>query len=318
MSFAFVFPGQGSQKIGMMQAYCANADATKIVRTTFEEASQTLQQDLWELADEGPELALSQTENTQPLMLTADIAVWRLWQALGGGAPDMVAGHSLGEYAALVAAKVIEFDDAVKLVRQRAEAMQAAVPQGVGAMAAILGLEADTIVTLCAEATSDGDAGVNEVVEAVNFNDPVQTVIAGHQNAVARAMELCQQAGAKRAIPLTVSAPFHSRLMRPAAVQLAAHLGEIELRAPDIPVIHNVDAALRSEPPAIHDALVRQADHPVRWVETVAHMDKAGIQHIVECGPGKVLKNLCKRCAHHINTLALSDHATMESHLDLE
>ncbi|MFN3884498.1 MAG: ACP S-malonyltransferase [Rhodocyclaceae bacterium] len=305
MKFAFVMPGQGSQSLGMMAAY----GDSPVIRATFDEASSALGRDLWRLVTDGPAEALAQTVNTQPLMLTADIAVWRLWREKGGPAPAMLAGHSLGEYAALVAAGVLDLKDAVPLVELRAKAMQEAVPPGIGAMAAILGLEAEKVKAAC-EASAKG-----EVVQAVNFNSPEQTVIAGHKAAVERAIESCKAAGAKRAVMLPVSAPFHSSLMQPAAERLKSALAQIEFRAPTIPVINNVDVAIVSDAAAIEDALVRQAASPVRWVETLRAMQAAGISHVFECGPGKVLAGLIKRCADGLAGGALSDLAALESTL---
>ena len=308
MSFAFVFPGQGSQSVGMMAAY---GDAP-VVRSTFDEASNALGDDLWQMVAEGPAEALTQTVNTQPVMLTAGIAAWRLLQEKGGRTPAMVAGHSLGEYSALVAAGVIGFKDAVPLVRLRAAAMQEAVPLGTGAMAAVLGLDNGGIAAACAEAAQ------GEIVEPVNFNANGQTVIAGHKGAVERAMEACKARGAKMAKALPVSAPFHSSLIRPAADKLAARLAELTLQAPAIPVINNVDVAIENEPARIKDALVRQAYNPVRWVETVQFMASLGITTVAECGPGKVLAGLTKRCADGISGVALADAASIEANLGLE
>ena len=308
MSFAFVFPGQGSQSVGMMAAY---GDAA-VIRATFDEASTTLGDDLWAMVADGPAEALTQTVNTQPVMLTAGVAAWRLWLEKGGRQPAVVAGHSLGEYSALVAAGVIDFRDAVPLVRLRAAAMQEAVPFGTGAMAAILSLHVDDIFAACAEAAQ------GEVVEAVNFNDTVQTVIAGHKGAVERAMVACKARGAKRAVHLPVSAPFHSSLIRPAADKLAARLADLTLNAPVIPVINNVDVAVESDPARIKEALVRQAYNPVRWVETIQKMGSMGVAMVAECGPGKVLSKLTKRCVHEMEGIALADEASIDSHLNLE
>ena len=308
MSFAFVFPGQGSQSVGMMAAY---GDAA-VVRATFDEASTTLGDDLWAMIADGPAEVLTQTVNTQPVMLTAGIAAWRLWLEKGGRQPAIVAGHSLGEYSALVAAGVIEFKDAVPLVRLRAAAMQQAVPVGTGAMAAVLGLDNAGIVAACAEAAQ------GEVVEPVNFNANGQTVIAGHKAAVERAMEACKARGAKMAKALPVSAPFHSSLIRPAADKLAARLDELTLNAPRIQVINNVDVAIESEPSRIKDALIRQAYNPVRWVETIQKMAAIGVSTVAECGPGKVLAGLTKRCADGITGIALADAAAIEANLGLE
>jgi [acyl-carrier-protein] S-malonyltransferase len=308
MSFAFVFPGQGSQSVGMMAAY---GDAA-IVRATFDEASATLGDDLWAMVADGPAEVLTQTVNTQPVMLTAAIAAWRLWLEKGGRKPAVVAGHSLGEYSALVAAGVIEFTDAVPLVRLRAAAMQEAVPVGTGAMAAVLGLDNAGIAAACAEAAQ------GEVVEPVNFNANGQTVIAGHKAAVERAMEACKARGAKMAKALPVSAPFHSSLIRPAADKLAVRLAELTLKAPQIQVINNVDVAIETDPARITDALIRQAYNPVRWVETIQKMAALGVSTVAECGPGKVLAGLTKRCADGITGLALADAAAIEANLGLE
>jgi [acyl-carrier-protein] S-malonyltransferase len=307
MSFAFVFPGQGSQSVGMMAAYMETSDAALVLRATFDEASAALGEDLWRMVAEGPAEKLAQTVNTQPVMLAAGVAVWRLWQEKGGRTtPAYLAGHSLGEYAALVAAGALAFKDAVPLVRLRAQAMQEAVPLGVGAMAAIMGLDDEDVRAACAESAQ------GEIVEAVNFNAVGQTVIAGHQAAVARAMLACKEKGAKRALALPVSAPFHSSLMRPAAEKLAAHLQDIRIEAPQIPVINNVDVAVESDPARIRDALARQAFHPVRWVETIQKMAAQGVTRVIECGPGKVLAGLTKRCAEGVVGVALSDLAALE------
>ncbi|MGL5632963.1 MAG: ACP S-malonyltransferase [Azovibrio sp.] len=308
MSFAFVFPGQGSQSVAMMAAY---GDAP-IVRATFDEASSALGEDLWAMVAEGPAEILARTVNTQPIMLAAGIAVWRLWQEKGGRTPAVMAGHSLGEYSALVAADVLQFRDAIPLVRLRAAAMQEAVPLGTGAMAAILGLDNDGIKAACAEAAQ------GEIVEPVNFNAAGQTVIAGHKSAVERAMEACKAKGAKRAMALPVSAPFHSSLMAPAAEKLAFRLAELDFKAPLIPVVNNVDVAVETDPVRIKDALVRQAYKPVRWVETVQKMAEMGVTVVAECGPGKVLAGVTKRCADGVSGLALADLAAIETSIHLE
>jgi [acyl-carrier-protein] S-malonyltransferase len=305
MKFALVFPGQGSQSVGMMSAYGDNP----VIRATFDEASAALGRDLWQLAGAGPAEALNQTVNTQPLMLTAGIAVYRLWRAMGGAQPALVAGHSLGEYAALVAAGVLGLQDAVPLVELRAKAMQEAVPAGAGAMAAVLGLDAAEIELACAAAAQ------GEVVEAVNFNSPEQTVIAGHKAAVERAAAACKAKGAKRALLLPVSAPFHCVLMQPAAEKLKARLAELSFATPQIPVINNVDVAQPTDPAAIKDALGRQAAAPVRWVETMRTMQAAGVGHVYECGPGKVLAGLVKRCADGLVGGAMNDLAGVEAAL---
>ncbi len=307
MTFAFIFPGQGSQSVGMMAAY----GDSPVVRATFDEASTALGEDLWTMVAEGPAERLSQTVNTQPIMLTAGVAVWRLWESLGGKTPAVVAGHSLGEYSALVAAGALKLSDAVPLVRLRAAAMQEAVPVGTGAMAAILGLDDDGIAAACAEAAQ------GEVVEPVNFNAPGQTVIAGHQGAVERACEACKARGAKRAVLLPVSAPFHSSLLRPAADRLAIALADIAIATPTIPVINNVDVAIETDPIRIKDALVRQAAKPVRWVEIIQKMAASGVTTAAECGPGKVLAGLTKRCADGITGVALADIDAVNANLNL-
>ena len=303
MKFALVFPGQGSQSLGMMTAYGDHP----VIRTTFDEASQALGRDLWQLVCDGPAEALNQTVNTQPLMLTAGVAAYRLWLAKGGPIPALVAGHSLGEYSALVASGVLQLKDAVPLVELRAKAMQEAVPAGEGAMAAVMGLDAEAVIAACAEAAQ------GQVVQAVNFNEPKQTVIAGHKSAVERAAEAVKTRGAKRALMLPVSAPFHCSLMQPAAEKLRVRLNELDLVAPTIPVINNVDVAQLSDPAAIRDALVRQAASPVRWVEIMLAMQAAGVTHIVECGPGKVLSGLAKRCADSLTGAAMVDLAGVEA-----
>ena len=307
MTFAFIFPGQGSQSVGMMAAY----GDSPVVRATFDEASTALGEDLWTMVAEGPAERLSQTVNTQPIMLTAGVAIWRLWESLGGKTPAVVAGHSLGEYSALVAAGALKLSDAVPLVRLRAAAMQEAVPVGTGAMAAILGLDDDGIAAACAEAAQ------GEVVEPVNFNAPGQTVIAGHQGAVERACEACKARGAKRAVLLPVSAPFHSSLLRPAADRLAIALADIAIATPTIPVINNVDVAIETDPIRIKDALVRQAAKPVRWVEIIQKIAASGVTTAAECGPGKVLAGLTKRCADGITGVALADIDAVNANLNL-
>ncbi|MDI6747321.1 MAG: ACP S-malonyltransferase [Rhodocyclaceae bacterium] len=318
MKFAFVFPGQGSQSLGMMAAY----GDSPVIRATFDEASRALGRDLWQLVAEGPAEALAQTVNTQPLMLTAGIAVWRLWQEMGaagaGGGPQpaMLAGHSLGEYSALVASGVLEFADAVPLVELRAQAMQEAVPAGTGAMAAILGMDATTVQSICAEIEKEL-AHEDQAVQAVNFNSPEQTVIAGHAAAVQRAADACKARGAKRAVMLPVSAPFHSSLMQPAAEKLKARLATVAVARPRIPVLNNVDVVCAEDPDAIRAALVRQAAAPVRWVETMRAMQAAGITHVFECGPGKVLAGLVKRCADNLTGGAMHDRSGVEAALSI-
>ncbi|MES2237419.1 MAG: ACP S-malonyltransferase [Pseudomonadota bacterium] len=307
MKFALVFPGQGSQSLGMMAHY---GDAS-IIRTTFDEASAALGRDLWQLAAEGPAEALNQTVNTQPLMLTAGVAIYRLWLEKGGVRPTVMAGHSLGEYSALVAADVISLKDAVLLVEFRAHAMQEAVAPGEGAMAAILGLDVGAVIAACAEATQ------GQVVQAVNFNEPKQTVIAGHKAAVERAAEAVKAKGAKRALMLPVSAPFHCSLMLPAAEKLRVRLAQISFSTPQIPVLNNVDVVHLTDQEAIKEALVRQAASPVRWVETMQAMRQMGVTHVIECGPGKVLSGLAKRCDENLTGVAMADSAGMDAALTL-
>jgi len=302
MKLAMVFPGQGSQAVGMMQPYGDIA----AVREVLAEASDALGQDLGKLMAEGPAEHLNLTVNTQPVMLTAGYAAYRAWISLGGAEPALAAGHSLGEYTALVAAGVLSFRDALPLVRFRAEAMQEAVPQGQGAMAAILGLEEDGVRAACAEASQ------GEVVQAVNFNSPGQVVIAGHAAAVKRACDAAKARGAKRALPLPVSAPFHSALMQPAAERLRQYMQDIAFHAPRVPVINNVDVASYDDPARIKDALVRQAFHPVRWVEIVKAFAAQGVTHVAECGPGKVLAGMTKRIDGALESLALQDKAGIE------
>lgn len=302
MKFAFVFPGQGSQSVGMMQGF----DSLPVVRETFVEASDILKQDLWQLVSAGAAEELNLTANTQPLMLTAGVAVFRAWNALGGAQPALLAGHSLGEYSALVAAGALSFADALPLVRFRARAMQEAVAEGVGGMAAILGLEDDEVRAVCAEAAQ------GEVVEAVNFNSPGQIVIAGHKKAVERGMEFAKAKGAKRALPLPVSVPSHCALMRPAAEKLTVYLQSVNLNTPVISVLHNADVCAYCDAAAIKDALVRQLFSPVRWVETVRQFAAQGVSHVAECGPGKVLAGLNKRIDGNLQSLALTDAAAVE------
>jgi [acyl-carrier-protein] S-malonyltransferase len=297
MKFAFVFPGQGSQSAGMMQPF---ADS-KAVREVFREASDALGQDLWQLAAEGPAEELNSTVNTQPLMLTAGYSVYRAWRDAGGAEPAVMAGHSLGEYTALVAAGALAFRDALPLVRFRAQAMQEAVPMGEGAMAAILGLEDDAVRAAC------GEAAQGQMVEPVNFNAPSQVVIAGHRAAVERGVAAAKAKGAKRAVMLPVSAPFHSSLLKPAAERLASYLDSIEMSAPRIPVVNNVDVAVEKEPQRIKQALARQASNPVRWVEVVRRIAGLGISHVAECGPGKVLAALTRRIDSGLQGYAITD-----------
>ena len=306
-AFAFVFPGQGSQSVGMLDAWGDHP----AVRATLQEASDALGEDLGRLIHEGPKEALALTTNTQPVMLVAGVAAWRVWKAEGGADPIALAGHSLGEYSALVAAGALTLAEAAPLVRFRAQAMQQAVPVGAGAMAAILGLDADAVRTGCAQAQATFAPDSGEVVEAVNFNDPAQTVIAGSKAAVDKACEVLKSMGAKRALPLPVSAPFHSSLMRPAAEALRERLASVALRPPAIPVVNNIDVAVETEPERIRDALVRQAAGPVRWVECVQALRARGAQAIVECGPGKVLMGLTRRIAPDVPAAALYDPASL-------
>ncbi len=302
--FAFVFPGQGSQAIGMLNGFASNP----VVQDTIAEASDALQIDLGKLITEGPKEDLDLTTNTQPVMLTAAVATYRAWIAAGGKQPSIVAGHSLGEYSALVAAGVIAFKDAVPLVRFRAQAMQCAVPVGQGGMAAILGLSDADVIAACLEAA----AATSEVVEAVNFNAPAQVVIAGSKAAVERACELAKAKGAKRALPLPVSAPFHSSLLKLASDQLREYLANVSFSAPVIALINNVDVAIVTDPALIKDALVRQAASPVRWVETVNAIAASGITQVIECGPGKVLAGLTKRINGDLIGDAIYDQETLE------
>ncbi|MDM0070838.1 ACP S-malonyltransferase [Variovorax sp. J31P207] len=306
-SFAFVFPGQGSQAVGMLDAWGDHP----AVAETLREASDALDEDIARLIHEGPKEALALTTNTQPVMLVAAIAAWRAWRAEGGAEPSVVAGHSLGEYSALVASGVLTLAQAAPLVRFRAQAMQQAVPVGVGAMAAVLGMDAAKVLAGCAEVTASFGPGSAEVVEAVNFNDPMQTVIAGSKAAVDKACEVLKANGAKRALPLPVSAPFHSSLMKPAAEALRERLVSVQLAAPRIPVVNNIDVAVETDPERIRAALVRQAAGPVRWVETVQALEARGVEAIVECGPGKVLTGMAKRIAPAVAAASLYDPATL-------
>lgn len=303
MALALVFPGQGSQSAGMMKGF---ADLP-IVETTFREAGAMVDVDYWGMVTEGPAEALNQTVNTQPLMLVAGIACWRAWREKGGRMPDLLAGHSLGEYTALVAAGSLKFEDAVPLVRLRAQAMQEAVPEGTGGIAAILGLDDDKLPALCA------DASQGEVVEPANLNSPGQVVVAGHRAAVERAMALARERGAKRAVMLPMSAPSHCSLMRPAADRLRAALAKIDVNAPSVPVIHNRSVASYSDGDSVRGALIEQLDHPVRWIEVVRSLSARGATRIVECGPGKVLTGLNKRIVPAVECLAVTDTASLEA-----
>ena len=305
MKLAMVFPGQGSQSVGMLKGY----DGLPGVSELRLETREVLGDSFLKLLDEGPVGQLNLTVNTQPAMLTAAVAAYRAWSGLGGPAPAVVAGHSLGEYSALVAAGSLTLKDALPLVRFRAQSMQEAVPEGTGAMAAILGLDDDAARAACAQAAQ------NEVVQAVNFNAPGQVVIAGHKAAVARAIEACKARGAKRAMPLPVSAPFHSSLLKPAGERLKVYLEKMSIKKPEIPLINNVDVRVETEESKIKDALVRQAASPVRWVETVKKMTDEGVTHVVECGPGKVLAGLVKRIDARVTGIAAADRAALEQAL---
>lgn len=304
--FAFVFPGQGSQAVGMLNGFADN----KVVQDTLAEASDALGFNLGKMIAEGPKEDLDLTTNTQPVMLSSSVAFYRAWIAAGGAAPEVVAGHSLGEFSALVASGVIPFADAVKLVRFRAQAMQEAVPVGQGGMAAIIGLTGDDIKAVC------GEAAQSEVVEPANFNSPTQIVIAGHKTALARACDIAKAKGAKRALMLPVSAPFHSSLLQPASVRLADYMSTLEFSAPEIPLINNVDVAILSNPEEIKNALVRQVASSVRWVETIEKMAGMGVTHVIECGPGKVLAGLSKRIDSSLTGDAIVDQASLDNVLE--
>lgn len=306
-NLAFVFPGQGSQKVGMLAELAA---AYPMVQETFSEASQVLGYDLWDLVQTGPQEHITLTERTQPLLLTASVAVWRVWEQQGGASPAVLAGHSLGEWSALVCADVVDFSAAVKLVQQRGKFMQEAVPAGQGAMAAIIGLDDAQIIAAC-ESSAQG-----EVVAPVNFNSPGQVVIAGSAAAVDRAMAACKAAGAKRALLLPVSAPFHTALMKPAAEQLAPQIQAADFRSPRIPVIHNVSADNEADPEQIKNLMVEQIYHPVRWVECVQGLSGRGADTILECGPGKVLSGLNKRIDKGLAALAVETPDELQAALE--
>jgi [acyl-carrier-protein] S-malonyltransferase len=305
MTLAIVFPGQGSQSVGMMQGFSDGRGVEERIETTFREASALVAVDYWKMVTEGPPEALNQTVNTQPLMLVAGVACWRAWREKGGPMPAWFAGHSLGEYTALVAAEAMRFEDALPLVRTRAQAMQEAVPEGTGGIAAILGLDDAKLAEVCAEAAQ------GEVLEPANLNSPGQVVIAGHRAAVERGMAAAKARGAKRAVMLPMSAPSHCSLMRPAAERLRERLEAIEISAPRVPVIHNRSVQPASDPATIRRMLVEQLDHPVRWVETVQFLAAQGVRRIVECGPGKVLTGLNKRIAANVECFAVQDSATL-------
>ncbi|MCY1166892.1 MAG: ACP S-malonyltransferase [Pseudomonadota bacterium] len=306
-SFAFVFPGQGSQSVGMLDAWSDHP----VVAQTLAEASDALGQEVAQLIKDGPKEALALTTNTQPVMLVAAVAAYRVWMAETGVAPAVVAGHSLGEYSALVASGVLTLAQAAPLVRFRAQAMQDAVPVGVGAMAAILGMDATKVIAGCAEATAAFGQNASEIVEAVNFNDPAQTVIAGSKAAVDKACEILKANGAKRALPLPVSAPFHSSLMKPAAEKLKEKLAGVQFAAPQIPVVNNIDVAVEVDADRIRSALYRQAFGPVRWVECIQAIKARGLTTIVECGPGKVLAGMVKRIDTELTGAPLFDPASL-------
>jgi len=301
-SLAFVFPGQGSQKVGMLAAAHEQFEA---VRDTFAEASQALGYDMWDLIQNGEQDALNLTETTQPVLLASSVALWRAWQARGGAQPALMAGHSLGEFSALVCAGALDFADGVRLVRSRGQFMQTAVPVGEGAMAAIIGLDDDIINNICAE--TDG------VVAAVNFNSPGQVVIAGHTGPVEAAIVALKAAGAKRAMPLPVSAPFHTELMKPAGERLAEAIADIEVSSPAIPVVHNVHAGIESDPTVIRELLVQQIYSPVQWTRCVQTMTDGGVINVVECGPGKVLGGLNRRIDKSLNSFSLEDPESLAS-----
>lgn len=305
---AIVFPGQGSQTVGMLAGIAAEETT---IKHTFEEASDTLGYNLWGLVQDGPEEQLNQTEFTQPALLTCSVALWRLWRAKEGRQPDLVAGHSLGEYSALVCAKALQFSDAISLVQKRGRYMQSAVPVGVGSMAAILGLDDEQVVDLCSQSPQ------GEVVQAVNFNSPGQVVIAGHTAAVERTIDLCKEAGARRAMLLSVSAPFHSRLMQPAADKMSEELDQVELKTPVFEVVQNVVGQPEADPDKIKENLVLQMDHAVLWTDTVRYLVSEGVNTVIECGPGKVLSGLNRRIDPNIDSKVISDPESLDSALAL-
>lgn len=305
MTFSFVFPGQGSQSVGMMNGYAG----LPVIQETFSEASDILKQDLWSLVSNGTADDLNLTVNTQPIMLTAGIAVYRAWMDLGGTKPAIIAGHSLGEYTALVAAGALSFADALALVRYRAQAMQQAVPEGTGGMAAILGLDDAIIEIICRDITAQSNS---ESLEPANFNAPGQVVIAGHKNAIQQGIELAKTKGAKRAIMLPMSIPSHCSLMKPAAEQMKQQLEKVPLHAPDLPILHNADVKSHTNPATIKDRLVQQLISPVRWVDTIRAIAATGVTHVVECGPGKVLAGLNKRIDQNLQQLSLADSETIK------
>lgn len=307
-NLAFVFPGQGSQKIGMLADL---AEQNPIIEKTFSEASDVLGYDMWQLIQQGAQEDINLTQRTQPILLTCSVAIWRLWNEKQGAVPSQMAGHSLGEWSALVCANVIDFADGLRIVEARGKYMQQAVPVGQGAMAAIIGLDDQAILDACTEARDLG------VVDAVNFNAPGQVVIAGSNDAVERAMEICKSAGAKRALPLPVSAPFHTSLMKPAADNLADMVNAVSFRAPEVPIMHNVHAKNEHDPEAIKALMLEQIYSPVKWVDCVKQLKESGINTIVECGPGKVLSGLCKRIDRDLTSVATENVVDFDAALSI-
>ena len=307
-NLAFVFPGQGSQKIGMLAEL---AEQNPIIETTFNEASEVLGYDMWQLIQQGTQEDINLTQRTQPILLTCSVAIWRLWNQKQGASPSQMAGHSLGEWSALVCANVIDFADGLKIVEARGKFMQQAVPVGQGAMAAIIGLDDQAILEACTEASALG------VVDAVNFNAPGQVVIAGSNEAVERAMEICKDAGAKRALPLPVSAPFHTSLMKPAADNLADMVNAVTFRSPEVPIMHNVHARNEQDPQAIKALMLEQIYSPVKWVDCVKQLKESGVSTLVECGPGKVLSGLAKRIDRELTAVATESAADFDAALTL-
>jgi len=302
-NLAFVFPGQGSQKIGMLAEL---AEQNPIIERTFKEASEVLGYDMWQLIQQGEQDEINLTQRTQPILLTCSVAIWRLWKEKQGAVPSQMAGHSLGEWSALVCANVIDFADGLKIVEARGKYMQQAVPVGQGAMAAIIGLDDQAILDACSKASSLG------VVDAVNFNAPGQVVIAGSNDAVEQAMEICKSAGAKRALPLPVSAPFHTSLMKPAADNLAEMVNAVTFRAPEVPIMHNVHAKNENDPQVIKALMLEQIYSPVKWVDCVKQLKERGVIHLIECGPGKVLSGLAKRIDRELIALATESAADFD------
>ena len=307
-NLAFVFPGQGSQKIGMLAEL---AEQNPIIQKTFNEASEVLGYDMWQLIQQGAQEEINLTQRTQPILLTCSVAIWRLWNQKQGASPSQMAGHSLGEWSALVCANVIDFADGLKIVEARGKFMQQAVPVGQGAMAAIIGLDDQAILEACTEANALG------VVDAVNFNAPGQVVIAGSNEAVERAMEICKDAGAKRALPLPVSAPFHTSLMKPAADNLADMVNAVTFRSPEVPIMHNVHAQNEQDPQAIKALMLEQIYSPVKWVDCVKQLKQSGVSTLVECGPGKVLSGLAKRIDRELTAVATESAADFDAALTL-